>query len=66
MRPGRWRNGPRVSPAAVPPSHAEAPRWNFHKYPIGRSGTRVQSFSTRIAPDRAQLVGAIERLLAEP
>jgi glutathione peroxidase len=39
------------------------PRWNFHKYLVDRSGTRVQSFDTRVAPDDAKLVAAIERLL---
>jgi glutathione peroxidase len=51
---------------ALAGASGEAPSWNFHKYLIDRSGTRVQSFPTRIAPDSAQLVGAIERLLAEP
>jgi len=40
-----------------------APRWNFHKYLVDRSGTRVQSFGTRVAPEDPQLVAAIERLL---
>ena len=43
-----------------------APRWNFHKYLIDRSGTRVQSFDTRVGPSDAKLVGAIEQLLAAP
>ncbi len=42
-----------------------APGWNFHKYLIDRSGNRVQSFDTRIAPDDARLRREIERLLAE-
>jgi len=42
-----------------------APRWNFHKYLVDRSGTRVQSFDTRVAPDDPRLVSAIEKLLAE-
>src|SRR6266850_7704418 len=28
-----------------------APRWNFHKYLIDRSGRQVQSFDTRVEPD---------------
>jgi glutathione peroxidase len=43
-----------------------APRWNFHKYLVDRSGAKVQSFDTRVAPDDAKLVGAIERLLQAP
>ena len=42
-----------------------APRWNFHKYLIDRGGRRVLSFETRVAPDDAKLVAAIERLLTE-
>jgi glutathione peroxidase len=41
----------------------QAPHWNFHKYLVDRSGAKVQSFDTRVAPDDAKLVGAIERLL---
>jgi glutathione peroxidase len=43
-----------------------APRWNFHKYLIGRDGRQVQSFDTRVDPADAKLVGAIEKLLAAP
>jgi glutathione peroxidase len=42
------------------------PRWNFHKYLIDRSGRAAQSFDTRVAPDDAKLVAAIERLLNAP
>src|SRR5881628_3223175 len=44
----------------------KAPRWNFHKYLIDRSGKQVQSFDTRVAPDDVRLIGAIERLLQAP
>ena len=43
-----------------------APRWNFHKYLVDRSGTQVQSFDTRVEPDDAKLVAAIEGLLKAP
>lgn len=43
----------------------EAPKWNFHKYLVDRSGRRVQSFGTKIEPNDAKLVGAIEHLLEE-
>ncbi len=42
------------------------PRWNFHKYLVDRSGKQVASFDTKVAPNDAKLVGAIERLLAAP
>jgi glutathione peroxidase len=44
----------------------QAPRWNFHKYLVDRSGSGVLSFDTRVAPDDAKLVDAIERLLQVP
>ena len=40
-----------------------APRWNFHKYLVDRSGTRVASFDTRVTPDDPKLVAEIEKLL---
>jgi len=43
----------------------QAPRWNFHKYLVDRRGGRVQSFGTRVEPNDAKLVNAIERLLEE-
>jgi glutathione peroxidase len=43
-----------------------APRWNFHKYLIDRSGKHVQSFDTRVDPNDPNLVKQIEALLALP
>ena len=43
----------------------QAPRWNFHKYLVDRRGERVQSFGTRVEPNDAKLVTAIERLLED-
>ena len=43
-----------------------APGWNFHKYLVDRSGKQVQSFDTRVEPDDAKFVAAIERLLKAP
>ena len=40
-----------------------APRWNFHKYLVDRSGRPVQSFETRVDPYDPKLVNAIEKLL---
>ena len=44
----------------------DAPKWNFHKYLIGRDGRTVTSFGTRVAPDDKALVAAIESALATP
>ena len=41
----------------------QAPRWNFHKYLVDRSGTRVQSFATQVEPNDSKLVSSIEQLL---
>jgi glutathione peroxidase len=43
----------------------QRPKWNFHKYLVDRSGKRVQSFDTRVAPEDPKLVTAIEKLLEE-
>ena len=40
-----------------------APRWNFHKYLVDRSGRQVQSFESGVEPDDPKLISAIERLL---
>ena len=41
-----------------------APRWNFHKYLVDRSGAPVASFATRVEPLDPKLTREIERLLA--
>ena len=43
----------------------QAPKWNFHKYLLDRSGEKVTSFGTRVEPDNHELIAALERLLAE-
>jgi glutathione peroxidase len=43
----------------------QRPRWNFHKYVIDRSGRSVRSFGSDTTPEQKDLVGLIERLLAE-
>jgi len=41
-----------------------APRWNFHKYLIGRDGRQVLAFDTRVAPNDPRLVAALENMLS--
>ena len=41
------------------------PKWNFHKYLIDRSGSRVESYSSLTAPDSKKVIAQIEHLLAE-
>jgi glutathione peroxidase len=61
-----------VAKGAVNPFYAKlakatgtAPGWNFHKYLVDRSGSKAQSFNTKIEPTNQKLVAEIERLLAE-
>jgi glutathione peroxidase len=42
-----------------------APRWNFHKYLVDRSGAPVASFATRVEPLDPKLTREIERLLGQ-
>jgi glutathione peroxidase len=44
----------------------EYPGWNFHKYLIGRDGKVVGSFGSRITPEDASLLEAIEAELNKP
>ena len=44
----------------------EAPKWNFHKYLVGRDGRLVASWGSKVKPDDAQIVAAIEQALKAP
>ncbi|MFW2829469.1 glutathione peroxidase [Sphingomonas sp. ID0503] len=41
------------------------PRWNFHKYLIGRDGKLIAAFGTKTAPDDAAVTKAIEAALKQ-
>jgi glutathione peroxidase len=43
-----------------------SPKWNFHKYLIGRDGRLVTSFYSQTAPDADRLVKAVEAEIAKP
>jgi glutathione peroxidase len=43
----------------------DAPRWNFHKYLIGRDGRIVAAFASAVDPADPRLVAAIEKALRE-
>ncbi|MBN8912783.1 MAG: glutathione peroxidase [Rhizobiales bacterium] len=43
-----------------------APKWNFHKYLVGRDGKLVTSFFSQTAPDADRLVKAVEAEIAKP
>ena len=63
----------RVAPSAgdaVSPLYADlrartgsAPKWNFHKYLIGRDGQSVQSFGSTVSPRDPAFVRALEKNL---
>jgi glutathione peroxidase len=40
------------------------PSWNFYKYLIGRDGKVIADFSSKVKPDDAELVAAIEKAIA--
>ncbi len=44
----------------------EAPKWNFHKYLVGRDGRLVASWGSKVKPDDARIVTAIEQALKAP
>ena len=44
----------------------EAPKWNFHKYLLGRDGQLVASFGSKVKPDDPAVVAAIEKALKAP
>lgn len=50
--------------AGLSAASGAAPRWNFHKYLIDRSGKRVESFESAVEPQSAKLTQKIEVLLA--
>jgi glutathione peroxidase len=53
------------------PLHAElaritgtAPKWNFHKYLIGRDGKVIAHYPSKVTPSDRQLVADVEKALA--
>jgi glutathione peroxidase len=45
---------------------AAEPKWNFHKYLIGRDGKLIKAFPSKVAPDDRELASAIDAALAQP
>lgn len=58
--------GPQANPvfARLARASGSAPRWNFHKYLIGRDGRLVAAWPSAVAPDDARMVAEIEKALA--
>jgi len=40
------------------------PKWNFHKYLVGKDGQVIASYPSKVAPDSKELLDAIEAALA--
>lgn len=41
----------------------ERPKWNFHKFLVGRDGATVKSFSSKVTPESDTFVAEVEALL---
>jgi len=58
-----------VAPGASPlfdglaKATGERPKWNFHKYLVGRDGKAAASFTSKVEPDSPELVAKLEQLL---
>lgn len=52
--------------AAEALGQGNAPRWNFHKYLVGRDGRLVAAFASSTEPNDPRVVAAIEAALAKP
>lgn len=46
--------------------HHPAPKWNFHKYVVGKDGQVKAGFPSAVTPDSAELKAAIDSALAQP
>ena len=42
------------------------PKWNFHKYLVGRDGKLIAAFPSKVKPDAPEVMAAIEKALAVP
>jgi len=59
--------GPKAHPFyrwAAQEALLEAPRWNFHKYLIGRDGRLKGAFTSAVEPTDPKMIAAIESALA--
>ena len=41
----------------------KAPKWNFHKYLVGRDGKLIAAYPSKVTPGSAELTGAVTRRL---
>ncbi len=45
--------------------HGE-PKWNFHKYLVGKDGQVIRAYESKVAPEDPQLRAALDAALAAP
>lgn len=62
---GKTSVAPGVSPLFddLAAATGERPKWNFHKYLVGRDGRSVASFPSKVEPESPQFVARLEALL---
>ena len=62
---GKTSVAPGASPLydALAASAGGRPKWNFHKYLVGRDGKTVASFASDVDPESPQFVAKLEDLL---
>jgi glutathione peroxidase len=61
---GRHQLYEQLTPTADPEGHAGDIRWNFEKFLVSRDGEILGRYSPLIEPENDELVGAIEKALA--
>ena len=61
---GRHALYQQLTPTADGEGHTGDIRWNFEKFVVGRDGSVVARFSPLVEPENADIVGAIEKALA--
>ena len=49
---------------ALAEATGERPKWNFHKYLVGRDGRTVASFPSKVDPESPEFIARLEALLA--
>ena len=59
--------GPNANPlyAALTKATGTAPKWNFHKYLIDRSGNVIGDYPSKVTPEDKRLMADIEKALAK-
>ena len=62
---GKTSVGPGGSPLydGLAKATGERPKWNFHKYLVGRDGRTAMSFPSKVEPDSPEFVAKVEQLL---